>query len=82
MLRCDTTPGYTHLLVSAGHLWILYLGLIGNVVRFLYVSWIQNPWWILPFEFVQGIQTLEIRHHSDGSFMLIHVHKLAPKPIC
>ncbi|KAF8570214.1 hypothetical protein P879_03226 [Paragonimus westermani] len=37
-----------------GHLKVLYLGLLGNVIRFLYVSWITNPWWILPFEFLQG----------------------------
>ncbi|KAK7076566.1 Major facilitator superfamily domain-containing protein 6, partial [Halocaridina rubra] len=28
---------------------------MGNVVRFLYISWINNPWWVLPFEFIQGI---------------------------
>nr|CAH8857788.1 unnamed protein product [Trichobilharzia regenti] len=38
-----------------GHLKVLYLGLVGNVSRFLYVSWITNPWWILPFEFIQGL---------------------------
>ncbi|KAK4470785.1 hypothetical protein MN116_006307 [Schistosoma mekongi] len=38
-----------------GHLKVLYLGLVGNVARFLYVSWITNPWWILPFEFIQGL---------------------------
>ncbi|VDP57830.1 unnamed protein product [Schistosoma curassoni] len=38
-----------------GHIKVLYLGLVGNVARFLYVSWITNPWWILPFEFIQGL---------------------------
>ncbi|KAL5112257.1 Major facilitator superfamily domain-containing protein 6-A [Taenia crassiceps] len=38
-----------------GHTKILYLGLLINVLRFLYVSWIGNPWWVLPFEFVHGI---------------------------
>ncbi|KAM7539785.1 hypothetical protein Aperf_G00000043048 [Anoplocephala perfoliata] len=38
-----------------GHIKILYLGLLVNVLRFLYVSWIGNPWWVLPFEFVHGI---------------------------
>ncbi|VDO03431.1 unnamed protein product [Rodentolepis nana] len=38
-----------------GHFKILYLGLLVNVFRFLYVSWIGNPWWALPFEFVHGI---------------------------
>ncbi|VDK38900.1 unnamed protein product [Taenia asiatica] len=38
-----------------GHTKILYLGLLVNVLRFLYVSWIGNPWWVLPFEFVHGL---------------------------
>lgn len=31
------------------------MGLFGNVIRFLYISWLKNPWWVLPFEFIQGI---------------------------
>ncbi|XP_023247454.1 major facilitator superfamily domain-containing protein 6 isoform X2 [Copidosoma floridanum] len=38
-----------------GHVKVLCLGLGGNVLRFLYISWLQNPWWVLPFEFIQGI---------------------------
>lgn len=34
---------------------VLCLGLAGNVVRFLYISWLSTPWWVLPFEFVQGV---------------------------
>lgn len=34
---------------------VLCLGLAGNVVRFLYISWLTLPWWVLPFEFVQGV---------------------------
>ncbi|GFG33069.1 hypothetical protein Cfor_12094 [Coptotermes formosanus] len=34
---------------------VLCLGLAGNVLRFLYISWLKNPWWVLPFEFMQGI---------------------------
>lgn len=37
-----------------GHIKILYLGLLGNFVRFVYISIITNPWWVLPFEFIQG----------------------------
>lgn len=33
---------------------VLCLGLIGNILRFLYISWLKNPWWVLPFEFMQG----------------------------
>ncbi|ESO85407.1 hypothetical protein LOTGIDRAFT_107720 [Lottia gigantea] len=38
-----------------GHIRVLYAGLLGNVCRFLYISWLHNPWWVLPFEFVQGL---------------------------
>ncbi|VDN11908.1 unnamed protein product [Dibothriocephalus latus] len=38
-----------------GHIKVLYLGLLINVLRFLYISWIGNPWWVLPFEFVHGL---------------------------
>lgn len=34
---------------------VLCLGLIGNIIRFLYISYLRNPWWVLPFEFMQGI---------------------------
>ena len=29
-------------------------GLIGNVLRFIYISYIKYPWLVLPFEFLQG----------------------------
>merc|ERR1719510_830939 len=38
-----------------GHIKVLALGLLLNVVRFIYISFITWPWLILPFEFVQGI---------------------------
>ncbi|XP_077483126.1 major facilitator superfamily domain-containing protein 6 jef [Amblyomma americanum] len=38
-----------------GHVKVLCVGLIGNVCRFLYISWLKNPWWVLPFEFIQGV---------------------------
>lgn len=31
------------------------MGLIGNIIRFIYISYLKNPWWVLPFEFMQGI---------------------------
>ncbi|XP_063594497.1 major facilitator superfamily domain-containing protein 6-like isoform X2 [Penaeus indicus] len=43
------------LISQIGHVKVLCIGLTGNVVRFLYISWIKNPWWVLPFEFIQGI---------------------------
>ncbi|KAL1283687.1 Major facilitator superfamily domain-containing protein [Trichinella pseudospiralis] len=38
-----------------GHTKVLYVGLIANVARFLYISWLRDPWWVLPFEFIQGL---------------------------
>ncbi|CAH0720301.1 unnamed protein product, partial [Brenthis ino] len=43
------------LITQMGHVKVLCLGLAGNVVRFLYISWLTSPWWVLPFEFVQGV---------------------------
>lgn len=38
-----------------GHVKVLMAGLLGNVVRFIYISFITWPWLVLPFEFLQGI---------------------------
>lgn len=41
-------------LFLSGHIKILYAGLVGNVVRFIYISLLKSPWMVLPFELVQG----------------------------
>jgi MFS family permease len=38
-----------------GHVKVLIAGLLGNVIRFIYISFITWPWLVLPFEFLQGI---------------------------
>jgi len=38
-----------------GHVKVLMVGLLGNVIRFIYISFITWPWLVLPFEFLQGI---------------------------
>ncbi|XP_017768787.1 PREDICTED: major facilitator superfamily domain-containing protein 6 isoform X2 [Nicrophorus vespilloides] len=43
------------LIRQLGHVKVLCLGLVGNTLRFLYISWLTDPWWVLPFEFMQGI---------------------------
>lgn len=43
------------LITQIGHVKVLCLGLIGNILRFLYISYLENPWYVLPFEFMQGI---------------------------
>lgn len=41
------------LIRQIGHVKVLCLGLMVNTLRFLYISWVTNPWWVLPFEFMQ-----------------------------
>lgn len=43
------------LIKEVGHTRVLCIGLAGNVGRFLLISWVDNPWWVLPFEMVQGV---------------------------
>ncbi|XP_055638815.1 major facilitator superfamily domain-containing protein 6 isoform X2 [Toxorhynchites rutilus septentrionalis] len=43
------------LITQIGHVKVLCLGLVGNIIRFLYIANLTNPWWVLPFEFMQGI---------------------------
>lgn len=43
------------LITKIGHVKVLCLGLVGNVIRFLFISMVRNPWWVLPFELMQGI---------------------------
>ena len=43
------------IIAKIGHIKVLALGLLCNVIRFIYISFITWPWLILPFEFVQGI---------------------------
>ena len=46
---------FVHQLVRKyGHIKIFYAGLLGNGIRFIYVSILSEPYWILPFEFIQG----------------------------
>ena len=43
------------LIRNIGHIKVIYIGLVGNVIRFLYISWLENPWLVLPLEVLQGI---------------------------
>ncbi|KAF7997037.1 hypothetical protein HCN44_005314 [Aphidius gifuensis] len=43
------------LIRQMGHVKVLCLGLGGNIIRFLYISYLTNPWFVLPFELIQGI---------------------------
>lgn len=43
-----------HFINYAGHIPVIYIGLAGNFLRFVYISWIRNPWLVLPLEVLQG----------------------------
>lgn len=38
-----------------GHTRVICIGLAGNVGRFLFISWLDNPYYVLPFELLQGV---------------------------
>jgi hypothetical protein len=75
-------------IVQFGHIKVLCLGLLCNVLRFLYITVLSNPWWVLPFEFVQGITHAavwmaccsyiahntppELRHSAQSVLQLLH----------
>ncbi|KAI2806839.1 Major facilitator super domain-containing protein 6 [Blomia tropicalis] len=44
-----------NLIKQFGHTKVLCAGLMFNATRFIYISWLDNPWWVLPFELMQGI---------------------------
>ena len=47
--------------MRAGLINVIYAGIIANAVRFIYIAYLQSPWWILPFECIQG-ETLHHHH--------------------
>ncbi|KRX27275.1 Major facilitator superfamily domain-containing protein 6 [Trichinella nelsoni] len=54
-----------------GHTKVLYVGLIANVARFLYISWLRDPWWVLPFEFIQEKNTSQSAYGQATVFIII-----------
>ncbi|XP_023285617.1 major facilitator superfamily domain-containing protein 6 isoform X1 [Seriola lalandi dorsalis] len=38
-----------------GHVRVLYIGLACNTARYLYISYLQNAWTVLPMEVLQGL---------------------------
>ncbi|XP_070711696.1 major facilitator superfamily domain-containing protein 6-A-like [Pempheris klunzingeri] len=38
-----------------GHVRVLYIGLACNTARYLYISYLQNAWVVLPMEVLQGV---------------------------
>lgn len=68
------------LIRQMGHVKVLCLGLVGNTLRFLYISWLTNPWWVLPFEFMQVRKTTDftnryIKYKYLGIIQVVHLTK-------
>uniref|UniRef100_W5L388 Major facilitator superfamily domain containing 6a n=1 Tax=Astyanax mexicanus TaxID=7994 RepID=W5L388_ASTMX len=46
----------SHKLIElVGHIRVLYIGLACNTARYLYISYLQNAWTVLPMEVLQGV---------------------------
>ncbi|XP_052806397.1 uncharacterized protein LOC128235633 [Mya arenaria] len=52
LVHLEFRPSETGVL---GHIKVLYMGLVGNIVHFIYISCLIGPWMVLPFELVQGL---------------------------
>ncbi|XP_028837433.1 major facilitator superfamily domain-containing protein 6-A-like isoform X2 [Denticeps clupeoides] len=46
----------SHKLIElVGHIRVLYIGLACNTARYLYISYLENAWTVLPMEVLQGV---------------------------
>ncbi|XP_068715811.1 major facilitator superfamily domain-containing protein 6-like [Montipora foliosa] len=61
------------LICRVGHIRVLYIGLLGNVIRFIYISFLQNPWLVLPLEILQGVT-----HAAVWAACTSYVGRIAP----
>ncbi|OUC50068.1 hypothetical protein D917_04797 [Trichinella nativa] len=64
-----------------GHTKVLYVGLIANVARFLYISWLRDPWWVLPFEFIQEKNTSQSAYGQATVFIIIIILIIIAVPV-
>lgn len=62
-----------YLIQKIGHVRVLYIGLAGNVLRFVGISLLSNPWYVLPFEILQGIT-----HAAVWASCTSYIGKIAP----
>ncbi|XP_033874770.3 major facilitator superfamily domain-containing protein 6-like isoform X2 [Acipenser ruthenus] len=47
---------FSHKLIELiGHIRVLYIGLACNTARYLYISYLENAWIVLPVEVLQGV---------------------------
>ncbi|XP_029461886.1 major facilitator superfamily domain-containing protein 6 [Rhinatrema bivittatum] len=47
---------FSHKVIElVGHIRVLYIGLACNTARYLYISYLENAWTVLPMEVLQGV---------------------------
>ncbi|XP_066409886.1 major facilitator superfamily domain-containing protein 6 isoform X2 [Molothrus aeneus] len=47
---------FSHKLIElVGHIRVLYIGLACNTARYIYISYLENAWTVLPMEVLQGV---------------------------
>ena len=68
---CVISRGIPH--SKIGHVRVLYIGLAGNVLRFVCISLLSNPWYVLPFEILQGVT-----HAAVWASCTSYIGKIAP----
>ena len=61
------------LIGCVGHIRVLYIGLLGNLIRFLYISFLTDPWLVLPLEILQGVT-----HAAVWAACTSYVGRIAP----
>lgn len=61
------------LICFVGHIRVLYIGLFGNFLRFIYISFLENPWLVLPLEILQGVT-----HAAVWAACTSYVGRIAP----
>lgn len=62
------------ILTKLSHVQVIYLGLLVNFVRFLLISYLVNPWFILPLDLLQGFS-----HAGVWAALTSYLSKAAPK---
>lgn len=62
------------LLHKVGHVQVLYTGLLVNFVRFICISYLVNPWLIIPLDILQGFS-----HAGVWAALTSYLGKAAPK---
>ena len=62
------------ILSSVGHVEVLYCGLLVNLVRFISISYLVNPWFILPLDILQGFS-----HAGIWAALTSYLSRAAPK---